>query len=87
MDINLAFKQLTLVSGEEVTLSIASSAMKKMVMDLVANGYLTTEDLIILAIGQLKLCDRKHIDHVLPEIVLNKLTQTFESVKNGENND
>lgn len=87
MDINLAFKQLTLVSGEEVTLSIAPSAMKKMVMDLVANGYLTTEDLIILAIGQLKLCDRKHLDHVLPEIVLNKLTQTVESVKNGENNE
>lgn len=87
MDINLAFKALTLVSGEEVTISIAPKAMKKMVMDLVANGYLTTEELIILAIGQVKLCDRKNLEHVLPDNVLKKLTEAFESVKEGENND
>lgn len=87
MDINLAFKRLALVNGEEAVISIAPSAMKKMVMDLVANGYLSTEDLIIFAIGQLKLCDRKHLDHVLPGNVLKKLNETFESVKNGEEND
>lgn len=84
MDITLAFKQLSLVNGDEITLSIAPSAMKKMIMELVANGYLTTEELIILSIGQLKLCDNRHLDHVLPENVLKKLISTFESVKNGE---
>lgn len=84
MDINLAFKNLNLVNGEEVVISITPSAMNKMVMELVANGYLTTEELIILAIGQLKLCDRKNLDHVLHENVLNKLSETYESVKNGD---
>jgi len=56
-------------------------------MDLVANGYLSTEDLIIFAIGQVKLCDRKNLEHVLPDNVLKKLTETFESVKEGDNND
>lgn len=87
MDITLAFKKLTLVNGDEITLSIASSAMKKMIMELVANGYLTTEELIILSIGQLKLCDQQHLDLVLPENVLKKLNTTFDSVKNGENHE
>jgi len=87
MDITLAFKELNLVNGEQAVISIAPNAMRKMVMDLVANGYLTTEDLIIFAIGQLKLCDQKHLDLVLSDNVLKKLTDTFESVKNGENND
>lgn len=86
MDITLAFKKLSLASGEEITLSIAPSTMKKMIIDLVANGYLSTEELIILSIGQLKLCDSKHLEHVLPENVLNKLNATFESVKNGGQN-
>ncbi|MDZ7320716.1 hypothetical protein N4G41_03615 [Kosakonia sacchari] len=87
MNINLTFKSLTLINGEEVTLSISHGSMKKMIMDLVANGYLTTEELIILAIGQIKLCDRNHIDHVLPENLLKKLNKTFESVMGGEKND
>lgn len=87
MDITLAFKKLALVNGEEVVISIAPSAMKKIVMDLVANGYLSTEDLIIFAIGQVKLCDRKNLEHVLPDNVLKKLTEAFESVKEGDNND
>lgn len=84
MDITCDFKTMTLTNGDEVTLSITHSAMKKMVMGLVANGYLTTEELIILAISQIKLSDRKHLDLVLPELVLNKLNETFKSVKNGE---
>jgi hypothetical protein len=87
VDITLAFKKLTLVNGDEITLSIAPNAMKKMIMDLVANGYLTTEELIILSIGQLKLCDQQHLDLVLPENVLKKLNTTFDSVKNGENHE
>lgn len=84
MDITLAFKKLSLTNGDAATLSISHSAMKKMVMDLVANGYLSTEDLIIFAIGQVKLCDRKNLEHVLPDNVLKKLTEAFESVKEGE---
>ena len=87
MDITLAFKQLSLVNGDEIRLSIAPSAMKKMIMELVANGYLTTEELIILSIGQLKLCDQQHLDLVLPENVLKKLNETFDSVKNGESHE
>ncbi|EKS6335748.1 hypothetical protein ACUZIT_001631 [Enterobacter hormaechei] len=87
MDITLAFKKLSLTNGDAATLSISHSAMKKMVMDLVANGYLSTEDLIIFAIGQVKLCDRKNLEHVLPDNVLKKLTEAFESVKEGEKND
>lgn len=87
MDITLAFKKLSLANGDAATLSISHSAMKKMVMDLVANGYLSTEDLIIFAIGQVKLCDRKNLEHVLPDNVLKKLTEAFESVKEGEKND
>ena len=84
MDITLAFKKLSLTNGDVITLSIAHSAMRKMIMDLVANGYLSTEDLIIFAIGQVKLCDRKNLEHVLPDNVLKKLTEAFESVKEGE---
>jgi hypothetical protein len=87
LDITLAFKKLSLTNGDVVTLSIAHSAMRKMIMDLVANGYLSTEDLIIFAIGQVKLCDRKNLEHVLPDNVLKKLTEAFESVKEGEKND
>ena len=87
MDITLAFKKLSLTNGDVVTLSIAHSAMRKMIMDLVANGYLSTEDLIIFAIGQVKLCDRKNLEHVLPDNILKKLTEAFESVKEGEKND
>ncbi|TKK23405.1 hypothetical protein EcCFBP13530_04400 [Enterobacter cancerogenus] len=87
MDITLAFKKLSLTNGDATTLSISHSAMKKMVMDLVANGYLSTEDLIIFAIGQVKICDRKNLEHVLPDNVLKKLTEAFESVKEGEKND
>lgn len=83
MDITLAFKKLSLVNGDEITLSIAPSAMKKMIMELVANGYLTTEELIILSISQIKICDTKHLEQVLPENILQKLNTTFETVKNG----
>ncbi|HEF0022016.1 TPA: hypothetical protein R8G79_000938 [Citrobacter amalonaticus] len=86
MDINITFKKLSLTNGDELTLSIAPSAMKKMVLDLVASGHLTTEELIILSIGQVKLSDQAHLEHVLPPNVLKKLNETFESVRNGEKN-
>lgn len=85
MDITLAFRKLSLINGEQLTLSISPSVMQKMILELVANGYLTTEELIIYAIGQVKLCDQNHLEHVLPESVLKKLNATYESAKNGEN--
>ncbi|RYM66034.1 hypothetical protein BSQ98_09880 [Serratia liquefaciens] len=84
MDITLAFKKLSLTNGDEVTLSIAPSAMRKMIMELLANGYLTTEELAIYMIGQLEVCDQKSLYHVLPENIAKKLITTYESVKNGE---
>lgn len=84
MEITLAFKKLSLVNGDEITLSIAPSAMRKMIMELIASGYITAEELAIYTIGQVRLCDQKHIGNVLPENVLNKLVSTYESVKNGE---
>jgi len=85
MDITLGFKKLSLINGEEVTVSIAPSAMKKMIMGLLSNGYLTTEDLAIYMTEQLSICDNQSLKHVLPEDTAKKLISTYESVKNGEN--
>ncbi|HGM7714272.1 TPA: hypothetical protein ACKQJM_001745 [Serratia marcescens] len=85
MDITLGFKKLSLINGEEVTISIAPSAMKKMIMGLLSNGYLTTEDLAIYMTEQLSICDSQSLKHVLPEDTAKKLISTYESVKNGEN--
>ncbi len=86
LDITLGFKKLSLINGENVTLSIAPSAMKKMIMELLSEGYLTTEDLAIYIIEQLSVCDSESLNHVLPEDTAKKLISTYESVKNGEDN-
>lgn len=57
LDIILAFKKLSLTNGDEVTLNIAASAMQKMITELIATGYLTTEEMAIYTIGQLKICE------------------------------
>lgn len=86
MDITLAFKKLSLTNGDEVTLSIASSAMQKMIIELIAQGYLTTEEMATYVISQLKLCDKQNLPYVLPENVLKKLNETYQTVnKGGEN--
>lgn len=86
MDITLAFKKLSLSNGDEITLSIASSAMKKMIIELIAQGYLTTEELATYVISQLKLCDKQNLPYVLPENVLKKLNETYQAVNNGGEN-
>lgn len=86
MNITLAFKKLSLTNGDEVTLSIAPSEMQKVIIELLANGYLTTEDLVSYIIGQLQVCDQVSLSHVLPETIINQLITTYESVKNGEDN-
>lgn len=86
MDITLAFKRMSLTNGDELTLSIAPSAMQKMIMELIATGYLTTEELAIYVIGQLKLCDKQNLSHVLPENVMNKLNETYQAVITGGEN-
>ncbi|WP_447908170.1 hypothetical protein [Serratia fonticola] len=85
MDITLAFKKLSLTNGDEITLSIAHSTMQKMIFRLIDAGYLTAEELADHIIAQLKSCDQQSLEHVFPEPVMNKLTKTYESVKNGEN--
>ncbi|UAN43875.1 hypothetical protein KGP17_15425 [Serratia sp. JSRIV001] len=85
MDITLAFKKLSLTSGDEITLSIAHSTMQKMILRLIDAGYLTPEELADYIIAQLKNCDQQSLEHVLPESVMNKLTKSYESVKNGDN--
>lgn len=86
MDIKLAFKKMSLKNGDEITLSISPRAMQKMIMELIASGYLTTEELAIYIIGQLKICDSQNISHVLPENVMNELVETYQSTINGDNN-
>ncbi|CAI1528700.1 Uncharacterised protein [Serratia quinivorans] len=86
MNITLDFKKMSLTNGSEITLSIAPSAMQKMIIELLANGYLTTEDLVTYIIGQLQVCDQVSLSHVLPEAIINRLITTYESVKNGEDN-
>lgn len=84
MNITLAFKKLSLTNGDEITLSIAPSAMQKMVNELIAQGYLTTEEMATYVINQLKACDKQNLQYVLPEEVLNKLNATYQAVNNGE---
>lgn len=86
MDITVAFKKLSLTNGDEVTLSIAPSAMQKVIIELIAQGYLTTEDLAAHVISQLKICDKRNLQYVLPENVLNKLNETYQAVNNGGKN-
>jgi hypothetical protein len=86
LDITLAFKKLSLTNGDEITLSIAPSSMQKMIMELIANGYLTTEELATYVISQLKLCDKQNLAYVLPQNVLNKLNETYLTVINGDQN-
>jgi Mn-dependent DtxR family transcriptional regulator len=77
---------MSLTNGDEIKLSIAPSAMQKMIMELIATGYLTTEELAVYVIGQLKLCDAENLSHVLPQNVMNKLNETYQAAINGGNN-
>lgn len=86
MEIKLAFKKMSLKNGDEITLSLSPSAMQKMIMELIASGYLTTEELAAYIIGQLKICDSQNINHVLPENVMNKLIETYQATITGGNN-
>lgn len=86
MDITLAFKKLSLTNGDEITLSIAPSAMQKMIIELIAQGYLTTEEMATYVIRQLKICDKQNLPYVLPENVLKKLNETYQTVNNGGEN-
>lgn len=86
MDITLAFKKLSLTNGDEITLSIAPSAMQKMINELIAQGYLTTEEMATYVISQLKICDKQNLPYVLPENVLKKLNETYQTVNNGGEN-
>lgn len=83
MDITLSFKKLSLTNGDEITLSIAPSAMQKMINELIAQGYLTTEEMATCVINQLKICDKKNLQYVLPEDVMNNLNETYQTVNNG----
>ncbi|AUX72770.1 hypothetical protein [Erwinia pyrifoliae] len=84
MDITLAFKKLSLTNGDEITLSIAPSAMEKMIFELIASGYLTTEEMATYVISQIKNCDKRNLPYVLPANVLNNLNETYQSVNNGD---
>ncbi|MDN8598659.1 hypothetical protein Q0A17_04380 [Citrobacter sp. S2-9] len=86
MNITLAFKKLSLTNGDEITLSIAPSAMQKMIIELIAQGYLTTEELATYVISQLRICDKQNLPYVLPENVLKKLNETYQAVNNGGRN-
>ena len=86
MDITLTFKKLSLTNGDEITLSIAPSAMQKMIIELIAQGYLTTEEMATYVISQLKICDKQNLPYVLPENVLKKLNETYQTVNNGGGN-
>ncbi|MDF7681231.1 hypothetical protein PT300_11805 [Enterobacteriaceae bacterium ESL0689] len=86
MDITLAFKKLSLTNGDEITLSITPGAMRKMIIELITQGYLTTEELATYVISQLKICDKRNLSYVLPENVLKKLNETYQTVNNGGEN-
>lgn len=83
MDITLAFQKLSLVNGDEITLSIAPGAMQKMIVELIAQGYLTTEEMATYVISQVRICDKQNLPYVLSENVLKKLNETYQAVNNG----
>lgn len=82
--LNVPFKKMALNNGENITLSVSPDALNALLQQLTATNVLTTEELTALVIGQLELCDRNNLSHVLPETVWEKLNSTYESVKNGE---
>ncbi len=54
-----------------------------MIIELIAQGYLTTEEMATYVISQLKICDKQNLPYVLPENVLKKLNETYQTVNNG----
>jgi hypothetical protein len=82
--ISMPFKSMELDNGEKLNLSVSRSSLNEVIQRLVATNDLTVEELAILIIGQLKLCDSPNLNTVLPEAVWKKLISTYETVKNGD---
>jgi hypothetical protein len=85
VNIEMPFKSMSLDNGEKINLSVTHSALNEVMQNLVATNDLTVEELTILIIGQLKLCDSPNLNNVLPDAVWKKLISTYEIVKNGAN--
>jgi hypothetical protein len=86
VDIKIKFKSLSVENGGKVHLSTSEKNLAELIQHLTATNILTVEELTILIIGQLKLCDEQNLNNVLPEHVWKKLISTYESLKNGEKN-
>lgn len=84
VNVSLKFKSLHLDNGGKVNLSTTSKSINELIQELTATNILTVEELAILMICQLKLCDSQNLDHVFPESVYKKLISTYEKLKNGE---
>lgn len=79
MEIKVKFQKLS-VDSDEVILKITPAAFDKLLLEQIAQGFITTEELVVYAIGQLKLCDKENALRTLPHAVLNKLIETHKSI-------
>lgn len=83
ISIAVPFKRISLENGEKALLTVTTKNISEVMQELVATNNLTVEELAILVIGQLKLCDRENLPHVLPEPVMKKLVSTYNTIKEG----
>lgn len=86
VDLKIKFKNLSLENGGKVCLSTSEKSLIELIQHLTATNILTVEELAILIIGQLKLCDEQNLNNVFPEHVWKKLVSTYDLIKNGEKN-
>lgn len=86
VDIKIKFKSLSLESGGKANLSTTDKSLAELIQHLTATNILTVEELAILIIGQLKLCDERNLNNILPEHVWKKLVSTYDLLKNGDKN-
>ncbi|CAI1550656.1 TPA: hypothetical protein ACQVMA_003371 [Serratia marcescens] len=64
----------------QAIITTSNNAVISTVKDLVEVGFITVEELLSLAVEQVKNCDAISLRHVLPNAVLNELITTHKSI-------
>ncbi|MGQ6078807.1 hypothetical protein ACUNGR_26495 [Serratia sp. IR-2025] len=66
----------------QAIITTSNNAVISTVKDLVEVGFITVEELLSLAVEQVKNCDAISLRHILPHAVLNELIAAHKSVSN-----
>ncbi|MBH3246098.1 hypothetical protein [Serratia marcescens] len=64
----------------QAIITTSNNAVISTVKDLVEVGFITVEELLSLAVEQVKNCDAISLRHVLPNAVLNELITAHKSI-------